>query len=81
MLVKSYSSGMLDREQYLHIRQQVLKRLSKKGAISHEDLQNFLKLYQDRSINKTTTNYSPSDWLIIGLGLAAASTLAWIIFA
>ena len=80
LLVKSYANGMLDRDQYLHVRQQVLKRLSKQGGISQEDLQNFLKLYQDKSINETKSSYSLTDWLIVVLGLAAASALALIIF-
>jgi len=80
LLVKSYANGLLDRQQYLDIRQQILKKLSTKGNISNDDLQNFLKIYQDTSDNKTSSRYSPTDWLIIALGLAAASALGFILF-
>lgn len=81
VLVKTYANGLLDRTQYLEIRSQLLKKLSSSGHISHEDLQNFLKIHQDTENNETRSRYSASDWVIIILGVMAASTLVYIFLA
>jgi len=78
LLVKSYANGLLDRQQYLEIRLQVLKKLASSGKISHDDLQNFMQIYQDTGNPKILNSYSVSDWLIIILGMFAASALAYI---
>lgn len=81
-LVKSYTNGLLNRQQYLEVRQQLLKKLSIHGHISHDDLQNFLKIYLDKNGKKAfTRRYSASDWIIIALGLMAAIALGVILFS
>lgn len=80
LLVKSYASELLNRDQYLKIRKQLLNKLSKEGHIDQVDLQNFMKIYQESEANTGANKYSASDWVIIGLGLIAAVTLALILF-
>ena len=80
LLVKSYANGLLERQQYLKIRQQLLNKLSSEGEINQEDLQNFMKLHHESENRSAMTSYSASDWLIIALGLLAAATLALILF-
>lgn len=80
LLAKTYANGLLTREQYLEIRSQLLKRLSIKGKITDEDLQNFLKIYQENETVVTKKGYSGADWLIIFLGLLAASVLGYLFF-
>jgi hypothetical protein len=81
LLVKSYSSGLLNRSQYLEIRGQLLKKLSLQGTVSHEDLMNFMKIHQDTGELTSNKSYTPSDWVIIILGLIAALSLAFILYA
>lgn len=80
LLVKSYESGLLERDQYLKVRQQLLKKLSSNGMITQEDLKNFLSIYQDDEQKKSFNNYSVSDWIIIMLGLFAAATLGIFLY-
>ena len=80
LLVKSYANGLLDRDQYLDVRQQLLKKLSNQGNITHEDLKNFLIIHQDTDKIRTLSGYTPSDWIIIILGLLAAGTLGFILY-
>lgn len=80
LLVKSYASELLDRDQYLKIRKQILNKLSKEGHVDQLDLQNYMKIYQQSGEDTGTNKYSGSDWLIISLGLIAAATLALILF-
>ena len=81
LLVKSYANGLLERDQYLEIRQQLLKKLSTKGKLSHSDLQNFLNLYMETEEQPVTRRYSASDWIIIILGLMAAAALGVILYS
>ncbi len=82
LLVKSYASGLLNRRQYLEIRQQLLKKLSIQGSISQDDLKNFLKIHTDTDEASLSANgYSPSDWIIILLGLFAAAALGVILYS
>lgn len=80
LLVKSYANGLLNRDQYLDVRQQLLKKLSTQGSITHEDLKNLLSIYQDTDKLSTLNNYTVSDWIIIILGLLAALTLGVILY-
>jgi hypothetical protein len=81
LLVKSYRDGILDREQYLEIRHQLLRKLSHQGEITHKDLQNFLEIYQDTGGIETFSSYSASDWVIIVLGILATATLGYILYS
>lgn len=81
ILVKSYSNGLIEREQYLEIRQQLLRKLSHQGEISQQDLQHLLKRYQENDKTSWLSGYSAADWLIVVLGLMAASTLAYILYS
>ena len=80
LLVKTYASGLLNRDQYLDIRQELLKKLSTHGEISHEDLQNFLSIHMDTRQPSTVTSYSVSDWIIIVLGLIAATVMGFVLY-
>ena len=53
LLVKSYTSGLIDREQYLEVRQQLLKKLSIHGQITQEDVKNFHNIYQNTETSNT----------------------------
>lgn len=82
LLVKSYGNGLLTREQYLKIRVELLKKLSSKGVITQEDLENFLRIYQqEESSPPTKTSYSASDWVIIVLGFVAAAVMVMILYS
>jgi len=80
LLVKSYSSDLLTRDQYLEVRSQLLKKLALQGSVTHEDLSNFMKIYQDTGDVSANKSYSSSDWIIIILGLLAAIALAFILY-
>ena len=82
LLVKSYANGLLDRKQYLEIRQQLLKKLSTQGKLTQDDLQNFLNIYMETGEQPSSTKkYSASDWVIIILGLCAAGALGVILYS
>jgi len=81
LLVKSYTSGLIDREQYLEVRQQLLKKLSIHGQITQEDVKNFHNIYQNTETSNTLSQYSFSDWIIIVLGLLAAAALGIILYS
>ena len=80
LLVKSYANGLVTRDQYLKIRSQVLKKLAAQSEISHDEVKNFIKIQSDTGELRTRRSYSLSDWVIVGLGLLAAATLASIFF-
>ncbi len=80
LLVKSYSSDLLTRDQYLEVRSQLLKKLALQGSVSDEELSNFMKIYQDTGKVSANKSYSSSDWIIIILGLLAAIALAFILY-
>ncbi len=81
ILVKSYANGLLEREQYLEIRHQLLRILSHKGDISQQDLQKLLKQYEERDSASWISAYSASDWIIVALGLLAAAALGYILYS
>ncbi len=82
ILVKNYANGLLEREQYLEIRHQLLQKLSHQGEITQQDLQRLLKQMQqnDEPGGWLSNNYSASDWIIIILGALAAAMLGYILF-
>jgi len=81
ILTRSYANGLLEREQYLEIRHQLLQKLSHQGEITQQDLQRLLKQYQEEDESAGwISNYSLSDWIIVILGLLAAATLGYILY-
>ena len=80
LLVKNYENGLLERDQYLKVRQQLLKKLSTIGEITQEDLKNYLEIYQGSVQQNSLKSYSISDWIIIVLGLLAAATLGIFLY-
>jgi hypothetical protein len=81
LLVKSHVNGLVDRQQYLQVRKQLLKKLSSQSDLNPDDLANFLKIHLETDSNETSNSYSKFDWLIIALGLMAASALGYILFS
>ena len=80
MLAKTHANALITREQYIEIRARLLKKLETKGRIDESDLSNFTALVQKSNDGKTQKSYGPSDWIIIGLGLAASAVLAYILY-
>ncbi len=80
MLAKIYANDLVTREQYVEIRAQLLKRLESKGKISENDLRNFTALTGGDETSSVRRSYTSSDWLIIGLGLAASAVLAFVLY-
>ena len=80
MLAKTHANALITREQYVAIRARMLKKLEARGHIDDSDLSNFTRLVQKTGGGKTQRSYGPSDWIIIGLGLAASAVLALILY-
>ena len=80
MLAKTHANALITREQYIEIRARLLKKLETKGRIDESDLSNFTTLVQKSGTDKPHKTYSSSDWVIIGLGLAASAVLAYILY-
>ena len=80
LLAKTYANDLIAREQYVEIRALLLKRLELKGKIDDADLKNFTTLTQGFEPAQPARSYSRSDWLIIGLGLAASAVLAFVLY-
>jgi uncharacterized protein YqgQ len=81
ILVKSYTNGLLSREQYLEVRHQLLRILSHRGDITQQDLQKLLKKYEETDSTSWLSSYSASDWVIVALGLLAAAALGYILYS
>jgi endo-1,4-beta-mannosidase len=81
LLVKSYTNGIIERDQYLKIRAEVLKKLSIQGEVSHEEVKNFIHIQQDSGELEHKKQYSPSDWIIIALGLIAALIMGLFLYS
>ena len=81
MLAKTHANALISREQYIEIRARMLKKLESKGRIDESDLTNFTALVQKTGGGKSQKPYSPSDWIIIGLGIAASAVLAYVLYA
>lgn len=80
MLAKSYASAIISREQYIEIRAQLLKRLEAGGSLDESDLKKLSRITQDTEQPRTRQSYTFSDWLIVGLGLAASAVLAMVLY-
>ena len=80
MLAKTHANALITREQYVAIRARMLKKLEARGHIDDSDLSNFTRLVQKTGGGKAQRSYGPSDWIIIGLGLAASAVLALILY-
>lgn len=80
LLAKTYANDLISREQYVEIRAQLLKRLETRGSIDESDLKNFTAITQNTETPKTERSYTPSDWIIIALGLAASAVLAFVLY-
>ena len=80
LLVKSHADGLLERNQYLKIREQLLNDLAATGDISHEELLQLLEVQKTTGDQPIAERYSKSDWIIIALGLTAAAGLGLILF-
>lgn len=80
LLAKTYSNDLISREQYIEIRAQLLKRLQSKGSIDESDLNNFTAISQGSDTPRAQKSYTPSDWIIIALGLAASAVLAYVLY-
>lgn len=79
-LVKSHAEGLITRDQYLDIRNKLLKKLDSTRQLQEEDLKNFMQLYQNEPKPGWLSGYSASDWTIILLGILAAIMLGFILF-
>lgn len=80
LLSKSYASQLLTREQYIKSRNKLLKILQTEGYVSEDDLRKLTDKMEDKSTPRTEKSYSPSDWVIIALGLIAALVLGVILY-
>ena len=80
ILAKTYANDLISRQQYVEIRAQLLKRLETKGRIDESDLKNFTAITQSTESPKAERSYTPSDWIIIALGLAASAVLAYVLY-
>ncbi|MFT5599536.1 MAG: hypothetical protein ACI9V8_001724 [Urechidicola sp.] len=81
LLVKSYTSNVITREEYLKIRSQLLKKLQSTGTIDDVDLKNFTLISQDSTATPfTEKSYSVADWIIITLGFTASAVLGFILY-
>jgi len=80
LLAKTYSNDLITREQYVEIRSQLLKKLQNKGRINESDLKNFTALVRTNQGPRAHKSYTSTDWIIIGLGLAASAVLAYVLY-
>ena len=80
LLSKSRSNQLLNREQYVKTRNQLLKILQANGLVTEDDLRKITDNLRDTSEPKVEKTYSPSDWIIIALGLTAAFVLGAILY-
>lgn len=80
LLAKTYSNELISRDQYVEIRAQLLKKLQTRGKIDESDLKNFTALISNGSSPRAHKSYTSTDWIIIGLGLAASAVLAYVLY-
>jgi hypothetical protein len=83
ILVKSYASGLLTRRQYLDIRQRLLHILAQHGQVTDQDLEKLMKIGAKSNADspRAFKKYSASDWVIIVLGLLAATAMGFILYS
>ena len=79
-LAKTYASELISREHYVLVRGQLLKKLQSNGVIGDDDLQKFIRLTREDDKPKTKKTYTPSDWVIIALGIAASIVLGFVLY-
>jgi hypothetical protein len=80
-LAKTYANELISREHYIVVRGQLLKKLQSKGIIGDDDLHNFIRLTKEDEQPKTQKSYTPSDWIIIALGIAASIVLGFVLYS
>ncbi len=80
LLAKTFANDLISREQYIEIRAQLLKQLESNGRVDESDLKNFTAITQGSENPKVQRSYTSSDWIIIGLGLAATAVLAFVLY-
>lgn len=80
LLAKTYSNDLISRDQYVEIRAQLLKKLQTRGKIDDSDLKNFTALIRNSPGPRAHKSYTSTDWIIIGLGLAASAVLAYVLY-
>jgi len=80
LLARTYANDLVSRTQYIEIRAQLLKKLQARGKIKISDLKNFTAISQGDESPKVTESYTPSDWIIIALGLCASAVLAFVLY-
>ncbi|MDH5353097.1 MAG: hypothetical protein OEY09_01530 [Gammaproteobacteria bacterium] len=79
LLVKTYASRMLTRDQYVKIRGQLLKKLQGNGEVTKDDLNHFTDISFGNPPPEKDKPYSLSDWIIVALGLIAVIVLVLVI--
>jgi len=80
LLAKTYANDLISRQQYIEIRAHLLKRLESTGRITDADLKKFTALINGDESQDPQRSYTSSDWLLIGLGLAASAILAYVLY-
>jgi hypothetical protein len=81
LLVKSYTSHLISREEYLKNRSQLLKKLQSNGTIEGVDFKNITLISQGSDAKPVTKkSYSVADWIIITLGFTASAVLGFILY-
>ena len=80
LLAKTYANDLISREQYVELRAQLLKRLETRGKLDESDLESLTALTQDSESPRAQRSYTPSDWIIVALGLAASAALAFVLY-
>jgi hypothetical protein len=80
LLAKTYANDLISREQYIEIRAHLLKRLESTGKVTDADLKQFAALIDGDKSPSAERSYTRSDWLLIGLGLAASAMLAFVLY-
>ncbi len=80
LLARTYANDLISRSQYVEIRAQLLKKLETRGMVNISDLKNFTAISQGGELPKANKSYTPSDWLIIALGLGASAVLAFVLY-
>ena len=79
-LAKTYANELISREHYVMVRGQLLKKLRSKGIIEDDDLHNFIRLTREDDKPETQKTYTPSEWVIIALGIAASIVLGFVLY-
>lgn len=81
LLAKDHANDLISRKQYVIIRAQLLRKLQHKGRVDMADLDNFSQISQNGVKPVKSKTYSVSDWIIIGLGIAASIALGFVLYS